>query len=90
MNSLKEYILMGEVNIMDGIDFDRGKFKQKKIEKNQRIKKNLMNRRLNMMIFISVVIMLVLLGVLYHNLGKNAVKTCQENGNSYEYCIEHI
>lgn len=90
MNFMNEYKLSREVSVMEGIDFKKNKERYRKAIENKKKKEKKLHRRLNAAIAISAILLVVLLGILYNNLGKSAMDSCQANGNSYDYCMENI
>ena len=90
-NKMKEYVEMRELNVMEGIDF---KANQKRMNELKNSKsKNKHKKFNNVLYYIILTIAIVLFIVLvYQNykMGKEALNSCQELGNSYEYCIRHI
>lgn len=77
---------MNEVNIMEGIDFKANK---ERIRSKKRRSKRV-NKILNIAIIFGIIIALV--GILYinKNLTDSAMKSCQNLGHSYNYCIAHV
>lgn len=77
---------MNEVNIMPGIDF---KANQKRVRE-RIMKRKKEQKRWNIIIGVLVVILIIGLLFLNKKMSDSALKSCQANGNSYVYCINHI
>lgn len=77
---------MNDINIMPGIDFKANK--ERILNKKRKEKR--INKILNIGIFIGLSILIV--GVLFinKNLKDDAMNSCQELGNTYEFCIAHV
>lgn len=77
---------MNEINIMPGIDFKANK---ERIRSKKRKEKRI-NKILNIAIIVGLLIAVI--GVLFinKNMTDSAMESCQELGNTYEYCIAHV
>lgn len=77
---------MNDINIMPGIDFKSNK---EKIRSKKRKEKRI-NKILNIGIFVGLSILVVGILILNKNMTDSAMESCQELGNTYEYCIAHV
>lgn len=77
---------MENINIMPGIDFKANKERIR--SKKRKIKR--INKILNIAIIVGLLIAVI--GVLFinKNLKDDAMNSCQELGNTYEFCIAHV
>lgn len=77
---------MEDINVMPGINFkaNKEKIRARKIKEN---KKNKMFKTA-MVIILAVAV----IGILFinKNMTDSAMESCQNMGNTYEYCIAHI
>lgn len=77
---------MNDINIMPGIDFKANKERiRSKKKKEKRI-----NKILNIGIFIGLSILVVGILMINKNMTDSAMESCQELGNTYEFCIAHV
>ena len=73
-----------------GIDFRANQRKvRERIEKEQK-KERKMNKILNIAIITGLLIGVAFVLMLNKNMTDSAMKSCQNMGNTYEYCIAHI
>lgn len=81
---------MEEVNIMEGIDFKANQMRLRKaIEKQNKI--NRRNDCIVKCVLISLVIaLLVVIGIWNKKLSSDALESCQNIGNSYEFCQANL
>ena len=77
---------MNEVNIMPGIDFKANK---KRIL-NKKRKEERINKILNWIITIGLIIAVIGILFINKNLTDSAMESCQAKGHSYNYCIAHV
>ena len=77
---------MEDINVMPGIDF---KANQKRI-KDRKKKAKLVNKLLNGAIFIGLAVAVIGILFINKNMTDSAMESCQNMGNTYEYCIAHI
>lgn len=77
---------MNDINIMPGIDFKANK---ERIRSKKR-KERKINKILNIGIFIGLAILVIGILMINKNMTDSAMKSCQDLGNTYEYCIAHI
>lgn len=77
---------MEDINIMPGIDFKANK---ERIRSKKRKEKRI-NKILNIGIFIGLAILVIGILFINKNMTDSAMESCQELGNTYEYCIAHI
>ena len=77
---------MEDINIMPGIDFKANK---ERIRSKKRKEKRI-NKILNGAIFIGLAILVIGILMINKNMTDSAMESCQELGNTYEYCIAHI
>lgn len=77
---------MEDINVMPGINFKANKerIRARKIKEN---KKNKMFKTA-----IVIILAVAVIGILFinKNMTDSAMKSCQNMGNTYEYCIAHI
>lgn len=78
------------INIMEGIDFKENQMRMRKaIEKQNKIDKR--NDVIVKAILTGLVIALFIILVIWNrNLTNSALESCQNIGNSYEYCMAHL
>lgn len=77
---------MENINIMPGIDFKANKERIL----NKKKKEILKNKLLNGAILIGLLIAVIGILMLNKNMTDSAMDSCQNMGNTYEYCIAHI
>ena len=77
---------MEDINVMPGIDFKANK---EKIRSKKRKEKRI-NKILNIGIFIGLSILVVGILMINKNMTDSAMQSCQDLGNTYDYCIAHI
>ena len=77
---------MEDVNVMPGIDFKSNKEKIR----NKKRKEKRINKILNIGIFVGLSILVVGILIINKNMTDSAMESCQELGNTYEYCIAHV
>lgn len=77
---------MENINIMPGIDFKANKERIL----NKKKKEILKNKLLNGAILIGLLIAVIGILMINKNMTDSAMESCQELGNTYEYCIAHI
>ena len=77
---------MEDINIMPGIDFKANK---ERIRSKKRKEKRI-NKILNIGIFIGLSILVVGILMINKNMTDSAMQSCQDLGNTYDYCIAHI
>lgn len=77
---------MENINIMPGIDFKANK---EKIRSKKRKEKRI-NKILNIGIFVGLSILVVGILMINKNMTDSAMQSCQDLGNTYDYCIAHI
>lgn len=77
---------MEDINIMPGIDFKANKERIR----NKKIKEKRINKILNGTIIVGLLIAVI--GILFINkkMTDSAMESCQDLGNTYDYCIAHI
>ena len=77
---------MNEVNIMSGIDFKSNQMRMRKKILTQKREQKRQN------IIIGVLVGIIIIGLLFLNkkMSDRALSRCQNKGNSYGYCINHI
>lgn len=78
------------INMMEGIDFKANQMRMRKaIEKQNKIDKR--NDLIVKAILIGLIIALfIILAIWNRNLTNSALESCQNIGNSYEYCMAHL
>lgn len=77
---------MEDINIMPGIDFKANK--ERILNKKRKEKR--INKILNGAIFIGLAILVIGILMINKNMTDSAMESCQELGNTYEYCIAHV
>ena len=77
---------MNDINVMPGIDFKANKEKIR--SKKRKIRR--INKTLNIGIFIGLAILVIGILMINKNMTDSAMESCQELGNTYEFCIAHI
>ena len=77
---------MENINIMPGIDFKANKERIL----NKKKKEILKNKLLNGAILIGLLIAVIGILMLNKNMTDSAMQSCQDLGNTYDYCIAHI
>ena len=77
---------MEDINVMPGIDFKANK---ERIRSKKRKEKRI-NKILNIGIFIGLSILVVGILMINKNMTDSAMQSCQDLGNTYDYCIAHI
>ena len=77
---------MNDINIMPGIDFKANK---EKIRSKKRKEKRI-NKILNGTIIVGLAILVIGILMINKNMTDSAMESCQELGNTYEFCIAHV
>lgn len=77
---------MNDINIMPGIDFKSNK---EKIRSKKRKEKRI-NKILNGAIIVGLLVGVIGILILNKNMTDSAMESCQELGNTYEFCIAHV
>lgn len=77
---------MEDINIMPGIDFKSNKERIR--SKKRKIRR--INKILNGAIIVGLLIGVIGILILNKNMTDSAMESCQELGNTYEYCIAHV
>lgn len=77
---------MENINVMPGIDFKANK--ERILNKKRKERK--INKILNIGIFIGLAILVVGILMINKNMTDSAMQSCQDLGNTYEYCIAHV
>lgn len=77
---------MENINIMPGIDFKANK---EKIRSKKRKEKRI-NKILNGTIIVGLAILVIGILMINKNMTDSAMESCQELGNTYEFCIAHV
>ena len=77
---------MNDINVMPGIDFKANK--ERILNKKRKERK--INKILNIGIFIGLAILVIGILMINKNMTDSAMESCQELGNTYEYCIAHV
>ena len=77
---------MNEINIMPGIDFKANKERIR----NKKRKIRRINKILNGAIIVGLLVGVIGILILNKNMTDSAMESCQELGNTYEYCIAHV
>ena len=77
---------MNDINIMPGIDFKANK---ERIRSKKRKEKRI-NKILNGAIIVGLAILVIGILMINKNMTDSAMESCQELGNTYEYCIAHV
>ena len=77
---------MEDINIMPGIDFKANKERIR----NKKRKIRRINKILNGAIIVGLLVGVIGILILNKNMTDSAMESCQELGNTYEYCIAHV
>lgn len=77
---------MEDINIMPGIDFKANKERIR--SKKRKIRR--INKILNGAIIVGLLVGVIGILILNKNMTDSAMESCQELGNTYEYCIAHV
>ena len=77
---------MNDINIMPGIDFKANKERIR--SKKRKIRR--INKILNGAIIVGLLVGVIGILILNKNMTDSAMESCQELGNTYEYCIAHV
>ena len=77
---------MNDINVMPGIDFKANK---ERIRSKKRKEKRI-NKILNGAIIVGLLIGVIGILMINKNMTDSAMESCQELGNTYEFCIAHI
>lgn len=77
---------MEDINIMPGIDFKANKERIR--SKKRKIRR--INKILNGAIIVGLAILVIGILMINKNMTDSAMESCQELGNTYEYCIAHV
>ena len=77
---------MEDINIMPGIDFKANK--ERILNKKRKEKR--INKILNGAIIVGLLVGVIGILILNKNMTDSAMESCQELGNTYEYCIAHV
>lgn len=77
---------MNEINVMPGIDFKSNKERIR----NKKRKIRRINKILNGAIIVGLLVGVIGILILNKNMTDSAMESCQELGNTYEYCIAHV
>ena len=77
---------MEDVNVMPGIDFKSNKERIR--SKKRKIRR--INKILNGAIIVGLLIGVIGILMINKNMTDSAMESCQELGNTYEYCIAHV
>lgn len=77
---------MNDINVMPGIDFKANKERIR--SKKRKIRR--INKILNGAIIVGLLIGVIGILILNKNMTDSAMESCQELGNTYEYCIAHV
>ena len=77
---------MNDINVMPGIDFKANKERIR--SKKRKIRR--INKILNIGIFVGLSILVIGILFINKNLKDDAMESCQELGNTYEFCIAHV
>lgn len=77
---------MENINIMPGIDFKANKERMR--SKKRKIRR--INKILNGAIIVGLLIGVIGILILNKNMTDSAMQSCQDLGNTYDYCIAHI
>lgn len=77
---------MEDINVMPGIDFKANKERIR----NKKIKEKRINKILNIAIIVGLLVGVIGILILNKNMTDSAMKSCQDLGNTYDYCIAHI
>lgn len=77
---------MNDINVMPGIDFKANKERIR--SKKRKIRR--INKILNGAIIVGLLIGVIGILIINKNMTDSAMESCQELGNTYEFCIAHI
>lgn len=77
---------MENINIMPGIDFKANKERMR--SKKRKIRR--INKILNGAIIVGLLVGVIGILILNKNMTDSAMQSCQDLGNTYEYCIAHV
>lgn len=77
---------MNDINVMPGIDFKANKERIR----NKKRKIRRINKILNGAILIGLTILVIGILIINKNMTDSAMESCQELGNTYEFCIAHV
>lgn len=77
---------MEDVNVMPGIDFKANKERMR--SKKRKIRR--INKILNGAIIVGLLVGVIGILILNKNMTDSAMESCQELGNTYEFCIAHV
>ena len=77
---------MEDINIMPGIDFKANK--ERILNKKRKEKR--INKILNGAIIVGLAILVIGILMINKNMTDSAMQSCQDLGNTYDYCIAHI
>lgn len=77
---------MNDINVMPGIDFKANKERIR----NKKRKIRRINKILNGAIIVGLLVGVIGILILNKNMTDSAMESCQELGNTYEYCIAHV
>ena len=77
---------MNDINVMPGRDFKANKERIR--SKKRKIRR--INKILNIGIFVGLSILVIGILFINKNLKDDAMESCQELGNTYEFCIAHV
>ena len=77
---------MEDINVMPGIDFKANKERIR----NKKIKEKRINKILNGTIIVGLAILVIGILMINKNMTDSAMESCQELGNTYEFCIAHV
>lgn len=77
---------MNEINVMPGIDFKSNKERIR--SKKRKIRR--INKILNGAIIVGLLVGVIGILMINKNMTDSAMESCQELGNTYEFCIAHV
>ena len=77
---------MNDINVMPGIDFKANKERIR----NKKRKIRRINKILNGAIIVGLLVGVIGILIINKNMTDSAMESCQELGNTYEYCIAHV
>lgn len=77
---------MENINVMPGIDFKANKERIR--SKKRKIRR--INKILNGAIIVGLLVGVIGILILNKNMTDSAMESCQELGNTYEFCIAHV
>lgn len=77
---------MENINVMPGIDFKANKERIR--SKKRKIRR--INKILNIAIIVGLLVGVIGILMINKNMTDSAMESCQELGNTYEYCIAHV